>query len=298
MPNLTSEIISNSFRELQVYITAELEKNDGLARFSCDEWEREEGGGGRTMIIGEGAKIIKGGVAFSKVEGEITVLMREQMGMKGDAFLATGVSIVIHSRHPLHPTMHMNVRYFETNLGEHWFGGGIDLTPIYVDPLLAKSFHQSLKTTCDQFRVEAYEAYKAWADEYFYLPHRKETRGVGGIFFDHLKPANGEDKQSIFQFCLDLGRLFPVLYAVQTSSEFPEPTDQQLTWQALRWSRYVEYNLLFDRGTRFGIISNGRTESILLSMPPMAHWKYNYLPEEGSLELQTLQSLKKGIDWV
>ncbi|MFM7664770.1 MAG: coproporphyrinogen III oxidase, partial [Bacteroidota bacterium] len=159
MPNLTSELIVNSFRELQAYITAELEKTDGKSCFTSDEWVREEGGGGRTMIIGEGAKIIKGGVAFSKVDGEITALMREQMGMQGQSFLATGVSIVIHSSHPMHPTMHMNVRYFETNLGEHWFGGGIDLTPIYVDPLLAKSFHQSLKAACNAYTEKSYDQY-------------------------------------------------------------------------------------------------------------------------------------------
>lgn len=298
MPNLTSELISNSFRELQEYITSELERTDGKSYFASDEWVREEGGGGRTMIIGEGAKIIKGGVAFSKVEGEITSLMRDQMGMQGQRFLATGVSIVIHSRHPMHPTMHMNVRYFETDQGEHWFGGGIDLTPIYVDPSLATSFHRSLKAACDAYTEKAYDQYKAWADDYFYLPHRNETRGVGGIFFDHVKPDNEEEKERVFAFCLELGRLFPVLYAAQTATEFSKPTDQQLTWQALRWSRYVEYNLLFDRGTRFGIISNGRTESILLSMPPVAHWKYNYHPEEGSTELQTLHYLKKDISWL
>jgi coproporphyrinogen III oxidase len=297
MPILTSDIIANSFRELQWHITAELEKTEGQSRFSCDDWVREEGGGGRTMILSDGSKIIKGGVAFSKVEGEITTLMREQMGMQGQSFFATGVSVVIHSRHPMHPTIHMNVRYFETNLGEHWFGGGIDLTPIYVDPLLAKSFHNSLKTACDAYTEKAYDQYKAWADEYFYLPHRNETRGVGGIFFDHVIPSNEEEKQRVFAFCLELGRLFPVLYAAQTASEFPEPTEVQLTWQALRWSRYVEYNLLFDRGTRFGIVSNGRTESILLSMPPVAHWKYNYHPKQGSPELKTLQYLKKDISW-
>lgn len=298
MPILTSEFISHSFRELQAFIVKELENTDGQSRFISDEWVREEGGGGRTMIIVEGAKIIKGGVAFSKVEGEITSLMRDQMGMQGQRFLATGVSIVIHSRHPMHPTMHMNVRYFETDQGEHWFGGGIDLTPIYVDPSLATSFHRSLKAACDAYTEKAYDQYKAWADDYFYLPHRNETRGVGGIFFDHVKPDHEEEKQRVFAFCLELGRLFPVLYAAQTVSEHPEATEQQLTWKALRWSRYVEYNLLFDRGTRFGIISNGRTESILLSMPPCAHWKYNYHPEEGSAELQTLQYLKKDVVWL
>jgi len=130
------------------------------------------------------------------------------------------------------------------------------------------------------------------------LPHRNETRGVGGIFFDHVKPSNEEEKQRVFAFCLELGRLFPVLYATQIASEHPEATEQQLAWQALRWSRYVEYNLLFDRGTRFGIVSNGRTESILLSMPPCAHWKYNYRPENGSQELQTMHYLKKDIVWL
>lgn len=298
MRDLNSDFIACSFEKLQEHITSALEAVDGMGKFLSDDWVRAEGGGGRTMIIENGKKIIKGGVAFSRVEGEITKLMHEQMGMTGSTFLATGVSIVLHSRHPKHPTMHMNVRYFETNTGKCWFGGGIDLTPIYVDVELAKKFHSNLKKVCDRFDESSYDRYKKWADEYFYLPHRNETRGVGGIFFDHLIPVSVEEKQQIFQFCIALGELFPALYMEQTIQEFDAPSEAQLCWQTLRWSRYVEYNLLYDRGTKFGIVSNGRTESILLSMPPLAQWRYNYQPIEGSPELYTLSCLKVERTWL
>jgi coproporphyrinogen III oxidase len=192
----------------------------------------------------------------------------------------------------------MNVRYFETNQGKCWFGGGIDLTPMYVDPLAAAQFHKQLKEVCDDFDSTAYTRYKTWADEYFFLPHRNETRGVGGIFFDHLIPASEEAKRKTLEFCLSLGRLFPVIYKNQTLQLHDEPTPEQLEWQAIRRARYVEYNLLFDRGTKFGIVSNGRTESILLSMPPMAQWKYNVVPQEGTKEFETLSALKKDVDWI
>jgi coproporphyrinogen III oxidase len=250
------------------------------------------------MTIENGRIIQKGGVAFSKVTGEITEAMKTQMGMRGDSFLATGVSIVLHSLHPLHPTIHMNVRYFETNEGNSWFGGGIDLTPMYVNVKDSARFHKHLKSVCDAYHPTAYERYKAWADDYFYLPHRNETRGVGGVFFDHLVPASDVDRKKIFDFCIALGRNFPVLYKDQTSEIHPEATQAQFDWQSLRRSRYVEYNLLFDRGTKFGIVSNGRTESILLSMPPSATWKYNYVPDVGSEEKQTIERLKKHVDWI
>jgi coproporphyrinogen III oxidase len=250
------------------------------------------------MTMDHGRVIEKGGVAFSKVTGEITPIMKQQMGMQGDSFLATGVSIVLHSVHPLHPTIHMNVRYFETNEGKSWFGGGIDLTPMYVNAQEAAAFHQHLKSICDSFNPTAYERYKAWADEYFFLPHRNETRGVGGIFFDHLVPESEEDRLKILGFCLALGKKFPSLYQEQTKDTPAEATPQQYEWQSLRRSRYVEYNLLFDRGTKFGIVSNGRTESILLSMPPSAIWKYNFTPTLGSEEEQTMERLKKHVDWI
>jgi coproporphyrinogen III oxidase len=286
------------FRDLQLEIVESLTTHDGKAIFQSDAWERAEGGGGVTMTIDNGRVIQKGGVAFSKVTGEITEAMKTQMGMRGDSFLATGVSIVLHSLHPLHPTIHMNVRYFETNEGNSWFGGGIDLTPIYVNIKDSARFHKHLKSVCDAYNPTVYERYKAWADDYFYLPHRNETRGVGGIFFDHLVPESDEDRKKIFDFCLALGRNFPVLYKDQTSEIYPEASQAQFDWQALRRSRYVEYNLLFDRGTKFGIVSNGRTESILLSMPPSATWKYNYVPDAGSEEEQTIERLKKHVDWI
>jgi len=292
MPNLSSAFIASAFQDLQDYISEQLSIVDGGTRFRSDDWIRKEGGGGRTMVLEDGVKIIKGGVAFSKVEGEITPLMQAQMGMKGTSFFATGVSIVLHSRHPMHPTMHMNVRYFETDTGECWFGGGIDLTPIYVDAARTEKFHSALEKTCNDFDLGSYKRYKKWADAYFYLPHRNETRGVGGVFFDHLKPQHEEDKYKQFQFCIALGKLFPSLYKEQTIEAFDPPSEAQLSWQALRWSRYVEYNLLFDRGTKFGIVSNGRTESILMSMPPLAEWKYNYQPIEDSPEFYTLLCLK------
>lgn len=290
--------IAQVFRDLQLEIVEALSAHDGQAVFQSDAWERTEGGGGVTITMDHGRVIEKGGVAFSKVTGEITQVMKQQMGMEGDRFLATGVSIVLHSIHPLHPTIHMNVRYFETNEGKSWFGGGIDLTPMYVNAQEAAAFHQHLKSICDSFNPTAYERYKAWADEYFFLPHRNETRGVGGIFFDHLVPESEGDRLKILGFCLALGKKFPFLYQEQTKDTPAEATPQQYEWQSLRRSRYVEYNLLFDRGTKFGIVSNGRTESILLSMPPSAIWKYNYAPTAGSDEEQTMERLKKHVDWI
>jgi coproporphyrinogen III oxidase len=290
--------IAQVFRDLQLEIVEALSAHDGQADFQSDAWERTEGGGGVTMTMDHGRVIEKGGVAFSKVTGEITQVMKQQMGMEGDRFLATGVSIVLHSVHPLHPTIHMNVRYFETNEGKSWFGGGIDLTPMYVNAQEAAAFHQHLKSICDSFNPMAYGRYKAWADEYFFLPHRNETRGVGGIFFDHLVPESEDDRLKILGFCLALGKKFPLIYQEQTKVTPTEATPQQYEWQSLRRSRYVEYNLLFDRGTKFGIVSNGRTESILLSMPPSAIWKYNYAPTAGSDEEQTMERLKKHVDWI
>jgi coproporphyrinogen III oxidase len=290
--------IAQVFQDLQLEIVEALSAHDGQAEFQADSWVRTEGGGGVTMTMDHGRVIEKGGVAFSKVTGEITPVMKQQMGMQGDSFLATGVSIVLHSVHPLHPTIHMNVRYFETNEGKSWFGGGIDLTPMYVNMQEAAKFHQHLKSICDTFHLTAYDRYKAWADEYFYLPHRNETRGVGGIFFDHLVPESDDDRLKILDFCLALGKKFPSIYQEQTMDTTAEASPEQYEWQSLRRSRYVEYNLLFDRGTKFGIVSNGRTESILLSMPPSAIWKYNFNPAAGSEEEQTMERLKKQIDWI
>lgn len=292
MPN--KEIIAEKFRDLQLHICSELERLDAVGSFVEDAWQREEGGGGFTRTLANGKVLEKAGVAFSAVHGPVTDAMKKQLGHQGEHFFATGVSIVLHPLHPRHPIMHMNVRYFELEDHSYWFGGGIDLTPHYVDIAKASMFHHTLKKVSDQYSSEFYPKFKAWADRYFFLPHRNESRGVGGIFFDQLDEKSGLTKDQIFQYCLDLGRLFPVVYAQQLENiRLIEPTQEEFNWQALRRGRYVEFNLLHDRGTKFGIFSGGRTESILMSMPPRANWIYNQEPSPGSEELETLNFLKE-----
>jgi len=289
--------ISSSFEEIQSYVCEKLEELDGDSFFESDLWSRDQGGGGRTNTIKEGAVIEKGGVAFSKVFGAVSSQMSKQLKLDGDSFFATGVSIVLHSRKVEHPIIHMNIRYFEIDEDKYWFGGGIDLTPIYIDEDLAIRFHQKLKKLCDKYDPSMYIRYKKWADDYFYLSHRKESRGVGGIFFDQMSENENMTKEQILEFCLGLGRLFPILYAEQIS-ESKRMDEMKRDWQLLRRSRYVEFNLLHDRGTKFGIYSGGRTESILLSMPPEAKWVYNYQDKEDTLEYQTQQILRSNRTWI
>jgi coproporphyrinogen III oxidase len=291
MPN--KEQIAEQFRALQLHICKELENLDTTGLFTEDTWQREEGGGGHTRTLAHGKILEKAGVAFSAVHGPVTEAMKKQLGHEGERFFATGVSIVLHPLHPRHPIMHMNVRYFELEDHSYWFGGGIDLTPHYVDFSKAQSFHQALKEVSDQYNPDFYAKFKEWADHYFYLPHRAESRGVGGIFFDQLDEKAGLSKTQIFNYCHDLGELFPKVYAQQIENvATTAPTQAELDWQALRRGRYVEFNLLHDRGTKFGIYSGGRTESILMSMPPRANWVYNQEPAEGSEEQKTLSFLR------
>jgi coproporphyrinogen III oxidase len=296
---MNKEVIADRFRSLQAFITERLEKIDGTSLFQEDLWSREAGGGGRTRTIKEGSIIEKGGVAFSEVFGEVSDVMKRQMGLDGESFFATGVSIVLHPRSPHVPIIHMNVRYFELDNGTYWFGGGIDLTPHYIVPSQAAAFHLSLKGICDQYDNQFYPKFKNWADDYFFIPHRNETRGVGGIFFDHLDTTCGLTKEQILQFCIDLGEAFAPIYEYQVEKgKLLEVDSNQLRWRNLRRGRYVEFNLVNDRGTKFGLVSGGRTESILLSMPPEANWEYNLVPLEDSKEAFTLLNLKKGINWI
>jgi len=296
---MTKEFIAEEFRQLQQRICRRLEKLDGKSTFKSDIWKRDEGGGGRTNTIVSGDLIEKGGVAFSEVFGPVTDGMKQQMGIAGDSFFATGVSIVLHPQSPHVPIIHMNVRYFELSTGECWFGGGIDLTPHFIDVVRAKQFHLGLKSICDDFHFDFYEQFKPWADTYFYLPHRNETRGVGGIFFDHEKPDARISKPELLQFCLRLGDEFASLYTEQAEGKRELPiTSSDLAWRNLRRGRYVEFNLVHDRGTKFGLVSGGRTESILMSMPPDATWEYMYAPEENSSEAKTLSLLKQGVNWL
>lgn len=296
---MTKEFIAAEFQLLQDRICKALEEIDGKSLFLEDLWDREEGGGGRTRIIQQGNIIEKGGVAFSKVHGPVSEVMKKQLGLEGEDFFATGVSIVLHPKSPHVPIIHMNVRYFELNTGEYWFGGGIDLTPHYIVPEQAKVFHSALKKLCDKYTTEFYPKFKNWADDYFFIPHRNETRGIGGIFFDHLKENDSITKKDIFNFCIELGDLFSVLYEYQVNSGKNLPvTEEQIHWRNLRRGRYVEFNLVNDRGTKFGLLSGGRTESILMSLPANASWEYNAQTQENTPERNTINLLKKSVDWI
>lgn len=291
---MNKELIGQEFRALQLFICNELERVDGTGKFSEDPWERAEGGGGKTRTIRNGSVIEKGGVAFSEVYGPVSEEMKTQLKLDGNHFYATGVSIVLHPNNPHVPIIHMNVRYFELDNGIHWFGGGIDLTPHYVIHEQAVSFHHKLRAVCNKYDELFYPKFKEWADEYFYLPHRSETRGIGGIFFDHLNNHFQLNKEQLFRFCVDLGESFPFLYEEQASLGKNKPfTASEKQWMNYRRGRYAEFNLAFDRGTKFGLYSGGRTESILMSMPPVAEWEYNYQPEADSPEGQTLSYLKE-----
>jgi coproporphyrinogen III oxidase len=296
---MDKKAISDRFKELQDHICKALEAIDGLSHFEEDLWDRAEGGGGRTRTISDGRIIEKGGVAFSAVFGPVTEAMSKQLGLEGKEFYATGVSIVLHPKNPHVPIIHMNVRYFQLDKGVYWFGGGIDLTPHYVIESQAGDFHRSLKQLCDQFNPQFYSEFKNWADNYFFIPHREETRGVGGIFFDHLDERCGLQKEEIFNFCYNLGELFPIVYGHQVKlGKDLAITDDHIKWRNLRRGRYVEFNLVHDKGTKFGLFSGGRTESILMSLPPDASWVYCYSPAVGSREEFTLSQLKKGQDWI
>ncbi len=292
--------IAKAYRDLQQYICEGLEKVDGKSTFFKDKWTREQGGGGQTNTLANGSIIEKGGVAFSEVFGPVSEQMKKSLLVDGNVFFATGVSIVLHPHSPHIPIIHMNVRYFEYDNGtKFWFGGGIDLTPHYVVLENAREFHLGLKAICDKYNTSFYPKFKETADHYFFQPHRDETRGVGGIFYDHLDETSGLTKEQILQFSIELGRAFVDLYAEQVQRGKDEVyTAREIEWRNTRRGRYVEFNLLHDRGTKFGLVSNGRTESILLSMPPDASWEYMKKIEVNSPEEFTLDYLKKGINWV
>lgn len=293
------EEISNWFKSLQDAICKKLEEADGKGIFKEDHWERDGGGGGRSRVIENGRIIEKGGVNFSAVHGKTPENILKALGQEEADFFATGVSIVMHPLNPLVPIIHMNVRYFEMSNGINWFGGGIDLTPHYIDKQDAKYFHQKLKEVCDKHQHTYYEDFKKWADDYFYLKHRQETRGVGGIFFDRLSETGTISFEDRFNFVKDVGMSFAPIYThFMNKNHALAYGEREKHWQLLRRGRYVEFNLVWDKGTKFGLDTSGRTESILMSLPPQANWVYNYQPEPGSKEEQTLKLLKKDINWL
>lgn len=292
------QTIQDWFKGLQDQICQSLEQADGKGKFQEDKWERPGGGGGRTRAITEGNVIEKGGVNFSAVHGPTPEKILSALKLEAADFFATGVSIVMHPVSPMVPIIHMNVRYFEMSNGTYWFGGGIDLTPHYVVEEDAHFFHHALKLTCDRFSGDYYPKFKKWADDYFYIKHRQETRGIGGIFFDRLAGQSEAEKSSRWEFVKAVGETFAPTYThlIAKNKSLPYGPEQE-AWQRLRRGRYVEFNLVYDKGTKFGLDTDGRTESILMSMPPLAKWEYDHQPEPNSPEAITLSSLKKEIDW-
>lgn len=291
--------IAELFKSLQDEICSALEKLDGKAKFAEDLWQRPGGGGGRSRVVNQGDLLEKGGVNFSEVLGDLPAELVKEYKAESPGFFATGVSIVLHPNNPFVPIIHMNVRYFEMDNGLCWFGGGIDLTPHYVYAEDAINFHKGLKAICDKYHPTFYPQHSAWADKYFSIPHRGETRGIGGIFFDQQKPGEVLNKQQLLDYCLELGRNFVPLYA-QVANKYRSRnyTAENKQWQKLRRGRYVEFNLVWDRGTRFGLITGGRTESILMSLPQEAMWLYDYNPEPESEEARTLEFLRQPQSWL
>jgi coproporphyrinogen III oxidase len=292
------EKIAETYRQLQTEICSSLENADGRGKFSRDQWKKEIGGG-ITAVLQNGAIIEKGAVNFSFVKGKFSPQMEKLLGEKALNYAATGISSILHPENPWMPIIHMNVRYFALDNGISWFGGGIDLTPHIIEPEDARDFHTALKATCDQFDRNFYTEFKQWADDYYFLPHRNETRGVGGIFFDRLKFESPEEFEKLFNFTVALSQLYPTIYNGFMKKHGNRPySKREKNWQALRRGRYVEFNLIHDRGTKFGLESGGNTESILASLPATAAWEYNYSPQPGGFEKKTFSLLKKGIDWI
>jgi len=302
---LSKETIASWFITLQNSICESLEQVDGLGKFSEDFWQKN--GSGRTRILQHGTIFEKGGVNFSEVFGKLSQQIAVKVlelpltsitDISKLTFYATGISIVIHPNNPMVPIIHMNLRYFEMNNGSWWFGGGIDLTPHYIDLVDAAFFHNQLKLACDKHNPSYYAKFKEWADNYFFIPHRNETRGIGGIFFDRLTQSATTTKENLFAFIQEVGNLFaPTYIHLINKNKLLNYSSQQQMWQYLRRGRYVEFNLIYDRGTKFGLETNGQIESILMSLPEIASWLYNYIPEPSSPEEQTLKLLKKNIDW-
>lgn len=301
MSTIDINVVIEFLKSLQDQICASLEAADGSGKFVEDNWQRAEGGGGRTRVLTNGNVIEQGGVNFSVVSGDklppsATAHRPELAGRK---WQACGVSLVIHPKNPFIPTSHANVRFFiaekEGEAPVWWFGGGFDLTPFYPFKEDVVHWHQTAKDICQPFGDDIYSAHKTWCDEYFYLKHRNETRGVGGLFFDDL---NKWEFDKCFDYMKAVGEGFIDAYVPLMEKRKETPfTEQHRQFQLYRRGRYVEFNLVFDRGTLFGLQSGGRTESILMSMPPLARWEYNFQAEAGSDE-EMLQSYLVPQEWL
>lgn len=289
---------------LQDTITKRLEAIDGTAKFQEDLWKRPEGGGGRTRVIENGQVFEKGGVNISQVHGKLPETMQQYFGVKDANFFACGLSLVLHPVNPMVPTVHANWRYFEMynqegEIVDQWFGGGQDLTPYYLFDEDATHFHQVCKTSCDVHDPTFYPKYKARCDEYFYNAHRNEGRGIGGLFFDYLKATDERSMKDWFNFVTQVGDSFLEAYVpIVEKRKGLAFAKAEKDWQEIRRGRYVEFNLVHDKGTLFGLKTNGRIESILMSLPPKVQWVYDHHPSPGSEEERLLTILKQPVNWV
>ena len=291
-------------QNLQETITKALEKEDGGASFKEDIWERKEGGGGRSRIIENGATIEKGGVNISAVHGPLPDSMQAYFNVGEVDFFACGLSLVIHPKNPMAPTVHANCRYFEMydtnkNCVDQWFGGGLDLTPYYLFNEDSRHFHEQCKKACDLHHPDFYNTFKEKCDTYFYNKHREEARGVGGLFFDYLKANETFTIEDRYDFTTSIGDSFIEAYIpILNKRKNLDFTPENRTWQEIRRGRYVEFNLVHDKGTLFGLKTNGRIESILMSLPPTVQWRYDYHPKQGSKEEELLTILKNPKSWI
>ena len=307
-------------QNLQDQIVAGLEAVEGKAKFREDIWERPEGGGGRTRVIENGNVIEKGGVNISAVHGKLPEAMQKMFNVGEADFFACGLSLVIHPINPMAPTVHANWRYFEMypiadstsvstpplgggreglGVGGAGFGGGQDLTPYYLFEEDAIHFHQTCKTACDKHNSEFYPKFKKQCDDYFWNAHRNEARGIGGLFFDYCKATEQMSMENWFNFVSEVGNSFLEAYIpiLEKRKDLPY-TEEQRTWQEIRRGRYVEFNLVHDKGTLFGLKTNGRIESILMSLPPNVQWVYDHHPEVGSEEEKLIKILENPINWI
>ncbi|KAI9130611.1 oxygen-dependent coproporphyrinogen oxidase [Acaryochloris sp. CCMEE 5410] len=321
-PSDSKEQVGKFLRGLQDSICDKLQALDGKSTFQEDSWDRPEGGGGRSRVLREGGLLEQGGVNYSEVWGDHLPpsILKQRPEAAGHRFYATGTSMVLHPRSPYVPTVHLNYRYFEAG-PVWWFGGGIDLTPYYPFKEDVVHFHQTMKAACDRHHPEYYSTFKPWCDEYFYLKHRQEMRGVGGIFFDYQDgigalyrgphaegiAARHSDQlgtlpqrswDEIFAFAQDCGNAFlPAYVPIIERRRDTEYGDRERNFQLYRRGRYVEFNLVYDRGTIFGLQTNGRTESILMSLPPLVRWEYAYSPEPDTPEAELYETFLKPQEW-
>ncbi|MCV6614358.1 MAG: oxygen-dependent coproporphyrinogen oxidase [Cellvibrionaceae bacterium] len=302
MSQVDKDAVKNYLLDLQERICAELEQADGSGRFVEDSWQRPEGGGGRSRVMSDGAVIEKGGVNFSHVSGASmpASATAHRPELAGRSFEAMGVSLVIHPHNPYVPTSHANVRFFiaEKEGAEPvwWFGGGYDLTPYYGFEEDCRDWHRVAKGTCEPFGEDIYPRYKKWCDEYFYLKHRDEARGVGGLFFDDLNELGFAGS---FAFMRAVGDSYTQAYCpIIAKRKDTTYGEREREFQLYRRGRYVEFNLVWDRGTLFGLQTGGRTESILMSLPPLVRWEYDYQPEPGSAEARLTEQFLAPRDWV